>query len=501
MICGKSDEEAGMEDRNSATAAGDLSEAQRRQAMTRFAVLRPYLEGNVPLACTARDAGVPIRTVERWLTRYRRGGLAGLTRRVRGDVGTHRLPPDLVTLIEGMGLKKPRSSAALIHRRVAKVAEAEGWPSPSYGTVHTILAQLDPAMVCLALDGSATFRDRYELIHRHRAETPNAIWQADHTMLDILILDEASKPVRPWLTVILDDHSRAVAGTLAFIGAPSVLNTCLALRQAIWRKADPAWPVCGVPDILYVDHGSDFTSHHLDQAAAALHFQVVYSAVGRPQGRGKVERLFGTVNTELLPDLPGHLVGATPATAPRLSLAELDRAVATFIAGTYNIRVHSETDKAPLEAWRREGFLPRLPDSLEELDLLLVMHARPRVVQRDGIHFEGLRYISPTLASHVREPITIRYDPRDLSEIRVFHRNQFLCRAVSEEHAAKTVTLKDIAAARRAHRRALRTGINERVARVADFLPGHADLAQQATTDRPARPARIKLLLYEEDGP
>ena len=367
--------------------------------MTRFAVLRPYLEGDAPLARAARDAGVPIRTVERWLTRYRRDGLAGLTRPVRDDAGTHRLPPDLVTLIEGMGLKKPRSSAALIHRRVAKVAKAEGWPLPSYGTVHAILAQLDPAVVSLALDGSAAFRNRYELIHRHRAETPNAIWQADHTMLDILILDEASKPVRPWLTVILDDHSRAVAGTLAFIGAPSVLNTCLALRHAIWRKTDPAWPVCGVPDILYVDHGSDFTSHHLDQVAAALHFQVVYSAIGRPQGRGKVERLFGTVNTELLPDLPGHLVGAKPATAPRLTLAELDRAIGAFVAGTYNTRVHSETDKAPLEAWRGEGFLPRLPDSLEELDLLLVMHAKPRVVRRDGIHFEGLRYISPTLAS------------------------------------------------------------------------------------------------------
>ena len=69
----------------------------------------------------------------------------------------------------------------------------------------------------------------------------------------------------------------------------------------------------------------------------------------------KVERLFGTVNAELLPDLPRHLVGATAATAPRLSLAELDRAVGAFIAGTYNTRVHSETDEAPLEAWLGAG--------------------------------------------------------------------------------------------------------------------------------------------------
>ena len=78
------------------------------------------------------------------------------------------------------------------------------------------------------------------------------------------------------------------------------------------------------------------------------------------------------------------------------------------------------------------------------------------------------------LAGYVGDEVTIRYDPRDLSEIRVFHHNQFLCRAVSEEHAGAVVTLKDIEAARRAYRRSLRTTINERVARVVDFLPSHA---------------------------
>jgi putative transposase len=40
----------------------------------------------------------------------------------------------------------------------------------------------------------------------------------------------------------------------------------------------------------------------------------------------------------------------------------------------------------PLDAWRGEGFLPRFPESLEDFDLLLVMLAKPRRVQRDGIH-------------------------------------------------------------------------------------------------------------------
>jgi putative transposase len=351
----------------------------------------------------------------------------------------------------------------------------------------------------LAHEGPSAFRSRYELIHRHRADTANAVWQADHTMLDLLILDEAGKPVRPWLTTVVDDYSRAVAGIMVFLGSPSILNTSLALRQAIWRKADPSWPVCGIPDVLYVDHGSDFTSHHLDQVAASLRFRIVYSAVARPQGRGKIERLFGTLNSELLPELPGHLVNGKPTTAPKLSLSELDRAITDYITCTYQLRVHSETNQMPLDAWRGKGFLPRLPESLEELDLLLVMHAKPRTVRRDGIHFQGLRYNHTIMASYVGDAVTIRYDPRDLSEIRVFHRNKFLCRAVSEEHAGEVITLKDIQEARRIHRRSLRTTINERVARVVDFLPVQPQ-KPQAEENKPSRgQRRTKLRIYQED--
>src|SRR4051794_39000059 len=269
----------------------------------------------VPLTRTAAAAGVPLRTAQRWLARYRRDGLAGLPRAPRRDAGRHRLPADLVAVIEGMGLKRPRSSAAAIHRRIMAIAKAQGWRTPSYGTICAILARLDPAMLTLALEGPAAFRDRYELICRHRASAPNALWQADHTLLDILVLDEGGQPVRPWLTTVIDDHSRAIAGYLVFLGSPSALNTSLALRHAIWRKADPAWPICGIPDVLYVDHGSDFTSQHLDQVAASLHVRVAYSGVARPQGRGKIERLFGTLNTELLPELPGHIVEGKPARA------------------------------------------------------------------------------------------------------------------------------------------------------------------------------------------
>ena len=211
----------------------------------------------------------------------------------------------------------------------------------------------------------------------------------------------------------------------------------------MWRKHNATWPVCGIPDVLYVDHGSDFTSAHLDQVAADLRFQVVYSSVGRPQGRGKVERLFGTLNTECLADLPGYLSQGKPATPPRLSLPELDATIGDYFLGTYNNRLHRETGMSPLKAWLGQGWLPRMPESLEALALLLVMVAQSRIVRRDGVHFQGLRYLDPTLAAYVGEPVTIRYDPRDIAEIRGFHRNRFICRAIHPEHAGRTVTLKD----------------------------------------------------------
>jgi putative transposase len=478
------------------------TEEERQEAMVRFAVLRPHLNDGVPLPEAARDAGVPLRSVQRWLARYRATGLAGLVRGKRSDTGHRKLPAELVDVIEGMALRKPRPSVAAIHRRVIELATKRHWTPPSYSSVYGIVRHLHPAMVTLAQDGPAAFRDRYELLYRHRAACPNAIWQADHTLLDIMVLDANGEAVRPWLTMIIDDYSRAVAGYTIFLGAPTALQTALALRQAMWRKQQAAWPVCGIPDVLHVDHGSDFTSTHLEQVAADLHFQLVYSTVGRPQGRGKVERLFGTLNTECLAELPGALRQGKPATPPRLSLSELDATIGDYVLGIYNHRPHRETGMAPFKAWLGQGWLPRMPESLEALDLLLVLVAQARMVRRDGVHFQGLRYMDPTLAAYVGEPVTIRYDPRDIAEIRVFHRNRFLCRAITPEHAGRTVTLKDIQTARARHRRSLRTAINARLAKVADFLPDQAQSnpppKQAAATQRSASP---KLYTYLEDKP
>lgn len=196
-------------------------------------------------------------------------------------------------------------------------------------------------------------------------------------------------------------------------------------------------------------------------------------------------------------------------TPPALTLSQLDAAVGRYIVGTYHRRVHPETGQAPAARWAAGGWwLPRMPDSLEALDLLLLTVATPRKVQRDGIRCHGLRYFSLTLAAFVGEEVTVRYDPRDLAEIRVFHHGVFLCRAVSPDIAAVSISLKDLQAARNQRRRELRQQLVSRRSLV-DILThpetaaadpsGGADPDGTKTSEEDIRPRPTRLKIYRED--
>jgi putative transposase len=207
------------------------------------------------------------------------------------------------------------------------------------------------------------------------------------------------------------------------------------------------------------------------------------------------------VNTLCLSDLPGYAPRGTRDRAgqARLNLADLDHALGAFFIGTYNQREHGETGQAPQSRWEARAFLPRMPDSLEQLDLLLLTVAKPRKIHPDGIHFQSLRYLDPTLAAYTGEDVTIRYDPRDLAEIRVVHQDRFLTRAICPELAGTTVSLKDITAARNARRRELTGTLKQRTSVVDRLLAVHAEPGPpSAPPSRPA-PAATRLRRYYEE--
>jgi putative transposase len=186
-----------------------------------------------------------------------------------------------------------------------------------------------------------------------------------------------------------------------------------------------------------------------------------------------------------------------------LTLPELDARLRNFLVETYHEQPHSETGVPPHTRWEAEDFLPRLPDSLEQLDLLLLTVAKPRRVHPDGIHFQGFRYLDTTLAAYVGEDVIIRYDPRDMAEVRVYFGEAFLCRAINPELAGETIGLKDIIRARNHRRRELRTTLAEREATVEALLrlrrgdePQPELLFREPEPAGSTRPARSRLKSY-----
>jgi putative transposase len=451
-----------------------LSEEQRVEAHARFEMLRPALEEGVSQAQIARTHQLSKSAVQRWVKRYREQGLAGLVTTARKDKGkSRRLPEQAITLVEGLALQTPPRSAAAIHRQVVEIAKAQGWKPPSYERVRQIIKSLDPALVTLAHQGAAAYREEFDLLYRREATHANALWQADHTPLDVWLLDEAGKPAKPYLTAIEDDYSRMIVGYRLSFQSATALTTALTLRQAIWRKDDPRWSACGIPSVFYTDHGSDFTSKHMEQVAADICMELVFSEKGVPRGRGKVERFFRSVDQLFLQDVPGYAPKGYPEAEATLTLPDFEQRFRTWLLEDYHYRVHSETECQPKERWEKGGFVPRMPTSLEQLDLLLLTVAKTRRVQQDGIHFQSHRYMDINLAAFVKEEVLIRYDPADMGEVHVFYQDRFLCRAICAELSDRKVSLKEIEKARSERRKQVRAGLSTREAMVNRYVEMH----------------------------
>ena len=272
-------------DPSSSEALTGLSERQRERALDRYRMLQPHLEHDAPLARVAKEASLPLRTAQRWVSRYRRFGLVGLTRAGRADQGKRRrLPDDLLRLAEGLALQRPPLGPGADYREVCRVARGRAANSlPGITRSTTSIRAIPEDLKTLALDGEKAYREAYDLVHRREAERPNQIWQADHTQLDLWAKRADGKTARPWLTVIIDDHSRAIAGFLISFDSPSAAADGLGAPPGdLAESRTPIGSSSAFPKIFYTDNGSDFTSAHLEQVAADIKMRLIFSAPGQP---------------------------------------------------------------------------------------------------------------------------------------------------------------------------------------------------------------------------
>jgi putative transposase len=476
-----------------------LSDERLEIALWRYDVVRQCLDDEAQVTKVAAERQIARRTIHYWISRYKQEGLHGLARKSRKDGGSRRtFCQELEQLVRGFALQRPQVSHATIYRKIKEICINKNQPAPSYRTVYNIIREIPPALSTLALEGTKAYKDRFDLLHRQEALHPNSVWQADHTMLDLYVR-EGKRIVRPWLTIIEDDYSRIIAGYSVSLKAPSAIHTALALRQAIWQKGLPGWQVCGIPLVLYVDHGSDFTSRHLERAGIELKIRLIFSRIGEPRGRGKIERFFNTVNQVLLSRLPGYAPDGHKPKGKLLSLSELEMELQRFIVEEYNLSVHSGTGESPRSRWLASNFIPMMPESIDNLDVLLLTCPTSRVVHQDGIRFQGRRYISIDFAGIVGETVTIRYDPRDLSQIRVYSGEKFCCYAACPELGGDPPSLQLIIKARTERHDDLKEVLREHKKHIADSEPKPHSSGQPRQRSHKEQKAPVRLKLYECD--
>jgi putative transposase len=202
---------------------------------------------------------------------------------------------------------------------------------------------------------------------------------------------------RTFLFCFLDDHSRALVG-YRWAAREDVLSASRALRAGIAGR--------GLPKALYVDNGSPFVSGQLLRACAVLGIRLIHSRPGRPEGRGKIERVFRTIREQVLGELEDH---------PPASLEELGGTFQAWVESVYHRRVHSETGQPPLERFLAAG-APTVPTE-RSLREAFRWSERRTVSQTGTVGMHGNRYeVDPGLAGRRVELV---FDPLELAEVEV----------------------------------------------------------------------------------
>ena len=170
-----------------AFAHGELMAALRALAAIAY---RP------PGSATTRH--IAVSTLERWMYRYRRGGLAALRPRPRSDRGRARaLTPELRTLLLDVRREYPTASVPLILRTLV----VDGRLAPGLVSATTIARLYRDA----GLERGARVDGHTRL--RWQADHAGALWHGDVCHGPALRLGATTRPLR--IHALLDEIGRA----------------------------------------------------------------------------------------------------------------------------------------------------------------------------------------------------------------------------------------------------------------------------------------------------
>lgn len=318
-----------------------------------------------------QEKKISLRTLERYVQAYRKEGWEALLPSVRADkLQAREIEKDV--LEKAIALKQEQPGRSV--RQIIAILELAQYVQPGVLKESTLSKQLRKrGMTRQALNthGSSQFR-RFEAKHR------NAMWQGDvqHT----LYLPHPEKPGKKamaYLVVFLDDYSRlCVHGQFYFEERVPRLEDCL--KKAILKF--------GIPETIYVDNGSIYSSHHFARICGRLGTELKHSKVGRPQGRGKQEKFFRFVDQSFVPEAYDLIEKGKIAT-----LTDLNRFFAAWLEVAYHQKVHNAFKQRPIDRYDKDDHPIRTMPPHELVEVFLLEETR-KVDKTGCISLLGQRF-------------------------------------------------------------------------------------------------------------
>lgn len=322
------------------------------------------------------------RTIETWRLRYKKHGFTAICPSERSDKGkTRKVSPE--QLLEAIEQVKPFfrgndfNLAELYRCCIEKGLLRRDQVAPN--TFRRLVKKLE----LLKPDKDVTHKLRLAFAKRHA----NEAWQSD-TLFGPRVAAPGGRFVQSKLIAFVDDASRVCCHG-QFFAEENSPTFKTALKAAFYKR--------GLPQMLYVDNGSIYSSAELSAICTRLGVRLCHTPVRDGAAKGKVERFFRTVRDQFLIrqlDLS--------------SIAVLNEQFIAWAEDQYNHRHHGTLGMKPVERYALDrARIQYLPPNQYAEELFMMEESRG-VGADNTFSFKRIRYEAP--ADLRRKTIDIRYD-------------------------------------------------------------------------------------------
>lgn len=404
---------------------------------------------------------------------YKSKGLAPKKRADSG--GYHNLSERMEHIICGLRLSKRDITLQEVHEEAKKRARALGEPEPSYWHVRVICHNIPKEILAISDGRERLFRNQYRTTHKQWFDGNYVVYQLDATQVDVLVKDTREEgyrkkrgEVRPWITLCLESSTNTIVAARFSYEPPNKYTVAVVIRDALLQDGRI---IGGIPDELRVDRGKAMISRHVQQIAADLGIDLHPCYL--PEHKGKVERIFGMLNTRLWARLEGYVHSNEQERNPKvkavLTLPELVQKFWEFVE-QYHQELLEDTGKSRLETWAESCLTTPVRDP-QQLDSLLEVICQ-RVVGKQQIQYATRFYWNDELVKYVHtgDVVVIHAAPEYTrpDDIEIYDlEGQKLCTATAcDSEMGKEVTGKEVAEAQRRQRARAQLVIREERARL-----------------------------------